>query len=147
MTERTVRARRGPREAAGTILIHPVLLIIILLLLLFFAQPKYLPHRPFSTVSAGLRQPRFSQFSKSCILTTWVTSVCRTLTVTVVTPPPNITDPVVNAQGGERLGDGFVKGLLRHVERVLCFVQVVDDDGTSLEPHEGNLSYSPFVRQ
>ena len=61
-------------------------------------------------------------------------------------PASDITDPVVNAQGGEGLGDGFVKGLRRHVERVLCFVQVVDDDGTSLEPDEGNLSYSPFVR-
>jgi hypothetical protein len=29
---------------------------------------------------------------------------------------------------------------------VLCLVQVLDDDGAALEGHEGNLSYSPFVR-
>ena len=61
-------------------------------------------------------------------------------------PASDIADPVVEAQGGEGLGDGFVKGLRRHVERVLCFVQVVDDDGAGLERHEGNLSDSLFVR-
>ena len=44
------------------------------------------------------------------------------------------------------LAVGFVEGLRRHVERVLCFVQVVDDDGAALERHEENLAYSPFVR-
>jgi hypothetical protein len=36
-------------------------------------------------------------------------------------PASDIADPVVNVQGGEGMGDGFVKGLRRHVERVLCF--------------------------
>ena len=54
-------------------------------------------------------------------------------------PASDLPDPVVNAQRGEGLGDGFVKGLRRHAERVLCFVQVVDDDGAALECHEGKF--------
>ena len=57
MTERTVRARRGPREAAGTILIHPVLLIIILCAAQVSAAPAF-QHR-FRRAPAAPVQPVF----------------------------------------------------------------------------------------
>ncbi len=53
---------------------------------------------------------------------------------------------VVRPKGGEGLGNRFVQHLRRHVERVLCLVQVMDDDGTSLERHKRNLTYSLFLR-
>jgi len=45
-----------------------------------------------------------------------------------------VPDPVVTAQRGEGLGDGFVQGLGGHVDRVRGLVQIVDDDGTGLKP-------------
>jgi len=68
------------------------------------------------------------------------------LTVTVVRPFSDVADPVVTAQRGEGLRDGFVKGFGRHVDHVRGLVQIVDNDGTGFESHDGNLSYSPFVR-
>ena len=41
----------------------------------------------------------------------------------------DVADPVLTAECGEGLGDGLVEGFCRHVERMLSFVQVVDDDG------------------
>ncbi len=61
-------------------------------------------------------------------------------------PASDLPDPVVNTQGSEGLGNGFVQRLRRHVERVLCLVQVVDDDGAGLERHKIDLAYSFFVR-
>src|SRR5215813_3714195 len=58
----------------------------------------------------------------------------------------DVADPVVTAQRGEGLCDGFVEGLGGHVDRVRGLVQIVDNDGTGFESHDGNLSYSPFVR-
>ncbi len=51
-----------------------------------------------------------------------------------------------NELRGESLGDGFVQGLGRHVDCVGGLVQIVDNDGTGLKCHDGNLSYSLFVR-
>jgi len=59
---------------------------------------------------------------------------------------PDIADPVMTAQRSERLGDGFVQGLGRHIDCVLDLVQIVDNDGTGLKRHNVNLSYSLFVR-
>ena len=53
---------------------------------------------------------------------------------------------IMIAQRGEGLGDGFVQGFCRHVERMRGVVQIVDNDGAGFESHDGNLSYSPFVR-
>ena len=61
-------------------------------------------------------------------------------------PRSDVADPVVTARDGEGLGDGVVKGLGRHVERVRGLVQIVDNDGTGFKSHDGNLSYSLFVR-
>jgi hypothetical protein len=47
---------------------------------------------------------------------------------------------------GEGLRNSFVERLRRHVERMCGFVQIMDDDGAGLEGHDGNLSYSLFVR-
>ena len=58
----------------------------------------------------------------------------------------DLADPVVTAQRGESLGDGFVQGLSSHVDRVRGLVQTVDNDGTGFESHAGNLSYSLFIR-
>jgi ribosome-binding ATPase YchF (GTP1/OBG family) len=65
--------------------------------------------------------------------------------VAVVSPRPDIASPIVRPKGGEGLGNRFVERLRRHIERVLCLVQVMDDDGATLEGHEGNLTYSLFV--
>jgi hypothetical protein len=54
--------------------------------------------------------------------------------------------PFLVAQRGEGLGDGFVQGFGRHVDRVRGVVQIVDNDGAGFEGHDGNLSYSLFVR-
>lgn len=59
---------------------------------------------------------------------------------------PDVADPLVTAQRGEGLGDGFVEGLGGHVDRVLGVVQIVDNDGAGFESHDGNLTYSLFVR-
>ena len=58
----------------------------------------------------------------------------------------DVTDPVVPAQHREGLGDRFVERFRRHVELVRGVVQVVDNDGTGFKGHDGNLSYSLFVR-
>jgi len=68
------------------------------------------------------------------------------LTVTVVRPFSDVADPVVTAQGGEGLGDGFVEGRGSHIERMRGLVQIVDNDGTGFESHDGNLPHSPFIR-
>jgi len=68
------------------------------------------------------------------------------LTVTVVRPFSDVADPVVTAQRGEGLRDGFVKGFGRHVDHVRGLVQIVDNDGTGFESHDGNLSCSLFLR-
>jgi hypothetical protein len=59
----------------------------------------------------------------------------------------NVTDPVVTAHHGEGLGDRFVERFRRHVKLVRDVVQVVDNDGAGFRSHDGNLSYSLFVRQ
>ena len=59
---------------------------------------------------------------------------------------PDIADPVVTAQRGESLGNGFVQGLGGHVDRVRGLVQIVNNNGTGFKRHDGNLPYSPFVR-
>ena len=64
----------------------------------------------------------------------------------VAVVPGRYRRPVVRPKSGEGLGYGFVQHLRRHVERVLCLVQVMDDDGAALEGHQGNLTYSYFVR-
>ena len=69
------------------------------------------------------------------------------MTVTVVRPFSDVADPVVTAQRGEGLRDGFVKGFGRHVDRVRGLVQIVDNDGTGSESHNGDLSFSLFLRQ
>ena len=58
----------------------------------------------------------------------------------------DLTDPVLPAHGGEGLGDSFVERLRRHVERMRGVVQIVDNDGAGFKSHDGNLSYSPFIR-
>ena len=58
----------------------------------------------------------------------------------------DLADPAFAAQCGEGLGDGFVQGFGRHVDRVCSLVQIVDNDGAGFESHDGNLSYSLFVR-
>ena len=58
----------------------------------------------------------------------------------------DVADPVVAAERSEGLGDGFVQGLGRHVDRVRGVVQIVDNDGAGFEGHDGNLLYSLFVR-
>jgi hypothetical protein len=58
----------------------------------------------------------------------------------------DLTDPVVRAHHGERLGDGFVECFRRHVELVRGIVQVMDNDSAGFGNHDGNLSYSLFVR-
>jgi hypothetical protein len=58
----------------------------------------------------------------------------------------DIADPVVTAQRGESLGNGFVQGLGGHIDCVLDLVQIVDNDSAGFKCHDGNLSYSPFVR-
>src|SRR5438874_10454179 len=57
----------------------------------------------------------------------------------------DLADPVMTAQRGEGLSDGFVQGFGGHVDRVRGLVQVVDNDGAGFEGHDGNLSYSPFI--
>jgi hypothetical protein len=59
---------------------------------------------------------------------------------------PDFADPFMTTQRGEGLGNGFVQGLGGHVYRVRGIVQVVDNDGAGFKGHDGNLSYSPFVR-
>lgn len=61
-------------------------------------------------------------------------------------PASDVAHPVVTAHHGESLGDRFVERLRRHVELVGGIVQVVDNDGAGFEGHDGNLSYSLFVR-
>ena len=58
----------------------------------------------------------------------------------------DVADPVVTAQRGEGLGDGFVQGFGGHIDRVCGAVQIVDNDGAGFKCHDGNLSYSLFVR-
>jgi hypothetical protein len=58
----------------------------------------------------------------------------------------DIADPVVTAGGGKGLGHSLVERFGRHLERMRGLVQVVDDDSAGFEGHEGNLSYSLFVR-
>jgi len=53
-------------------------------------MPTIIRSLALSAVSAGLLDPRFSQFSKSRILTIWVTSGFRIFTVTVVSPKPGV---------------------------------------------------------
>jgi len=52
----------------------------------------------------------------------------------------------MTAQRGEGLGDSFVQGLGGHVDFVRGLVQIVDDDNAGFKCHDGNLSYSLFVR-
>jgi hypothetical protein len=52
----------------------------------------------------------------------------------------------VAACRGEGLGDGFVERRGGHVERVRSLVQIMDNHCAGFERHEGNLSYSLFVR-
>jgi len=61
-------------------------------------------------------------------------------------PRSDVADPVVTARDGEGLGDRFVERLRRHVELVRGVVQVVDNDGAGFGRHDGNLSYSLFIR-
>ena len=61
-------------------------------------------------------------------------------------PCPDVADPVVTAHHGEGLGDRFVERFRRHVELVRGVVQVMDNDGAGFGRHDGNLSYSLFVR-
>ena len=58
----------------------------------------------------------------------------------------DVADPVVPAHGGEGLGNRFVERFRRHVELVRDVVQIVDNDGAGFKSHDGNLSYSLFVR-
>jgi hypothetical protein len=57
-----------------------------------------------------------------------------------------VADPVVPAHHGERLRNRFVQRLRRHVELMRDIVQIVDNDGAGFGSHDGNLSYSLFVR-
>jgi len=58
----------------------------------------------------------------------------------------DVTDPVLTVKRGEGLGDGFVQGLGRHIDRVRGVVEIMDSDGAGFEGHDGNLSYSLFIR-
>ena len=58
----------------------------------------------------------------------------------------DVADPVVTAHRDEGLGNRFVERFRRHVERMRGVVQIADDDGAGFEGHDGNLSYSLFVR-
>ena len=58
----------------------------------------------------------------------------------------DVANPVVTASGGKGLGHSFVERFGRHLQRMRSLVQVVDDDSAGFEGHEGNLSYSLFVR-
>jgi Fic/DOC family len=55
-------------------------------------MPRSCRRRDLSTISAGVLPRRFSQFSKSWILTICVTSGCLTFPVTVVRPLPAFFD-------------------------------------------------------
>jgi hypothetical protein len=105
MAGRTVSGQRSPREAAATILIHPVLLI------LFFAQPKYLPQPPlehrFRRAPAAPVQPVLKVLHPDDVRHLGVPD----LDGDGRQPASDIADSVVNVQGGEGMGDGFVKGL------------------------------------
>ena len=59
----------------------------------------------------------------------------------------DVADPVMAVHRGECLGDRFVERFRRHVELVRDIVQIVDDDGAGFKSHDGNLSYSLFVRR
>jgi hypothetical protein len=59
---------------------------------------------------------------------------------------PDLADPFVTAQRSESVGDSFVQGLGRHVDRVRDLVDVLDNNGAGFKGHDGNLSYSLFVR-
>lgn len=58
----------------------------------------------------------------------------------------DVADPLVTGHRGEGLGDVFVRGFGRHVDRVRGLVEIVDNDGAGVKSHDGNLSYSPSVR-
>jgi hypothetical protein len=58
----------------------------------------------------------------------------------------DLTDPVLPAHCGESLGDRFVERLGGHVERMRGIAQIVDNNGAGSKGHDGNLSYSLFVR-
>ena len=61
-------------------------------------------------------------------------------------PCSDVADPVVTAHHGEGQGDRLVERLCRHVELVRGVVEVMDNDGAGFGRHDGNLSYSLFVR-
>ena len=48
---------------------------------------------------------------------------------------PDLTDPVARGKGGERLGDGFIKRLRCHIQRMRSVVQIVDNDRAGLGRH------------
>ena len=59
---------------------------------------------------------------------------------------PDVADPLMTAHHGEGLRDRFVERFRSHVELVRGIVQIVDNEGAGFGSHDGNLSYSPFVR-
>jgi hypothetical protein len=100
----------------------------------------------FRTVSAGLLQPLLSQFSKVLDFDDTGDLGIPDLHGDRRQPCSDVADPVVTANHGEGLSDRFVERFRRHVELVRDVVQVVDNDGAGFRSHDGNLSYSLFVR-
>ena len=105
MAERTLSGQRPPREAAATILIHPVLLDIILCAAQVSAAAA-LEHR-FRRAPAAPVQPVFKVLHPDEVRHLGVPD----LDGDGRQPASDIADSVVNVQGGESMGDGFVKGL------------------------------------
>jgi len=54
--------------------------------------------------------------------------------------------PILDVKRSEALGNGFVKGFRRYVERVRRLVQIVDYDRAGFKGHASNLSYSLILR-
>jgi hypothetical protein len=61
-------------------------------------------------------------------------------------PASDVANPLVTGHHGESLGDRVVERFRRHVELVRSVVQIMDNDGAGFGSHDGNLSYSLFVR-
>jgi hypothetical protein len=108
------------------------------------AHAKDLAQPFLSITSAGVRSGWLSHFSKSCILTTWATSGCLTLTVTVVSPLPISPTHSWPCRAARACATASYSD--RDVERVVHVVQIVDGEGAGKGSHSSNLSYSPFVR-
>jgi hypothetical protein len=124
---------------------HPLVLIRFALLLFFGVHRSLLRSHllaPLSAQSSGGVVPVFKILDFDDMGDLWIPD----LHGDGGQPCSDVADPVVTARDGEGLGDSFVERFRRHVELVCGVVQVVDNDGAGFRRHDGNLSYSLFVR-